>query len=155
MTGVVTGAQAVALIPVTVVVEPLRHAIGAWLHFGTVSIAVAVAASILGNALWNRMSRLLPLTMVGQMILFETLFALLYGFAWERRLPLPLEVVEFVLVVASVLTCITTHRRHAPSPLPITGEQFAVINVSASTIVDVADFPEARKPCLSRSTNDR
>mgnify|MGYP006920679532 CR=1 FL=1 len=49
-------------------------------QLAAVSIGIAVAASILGNALWNRMSQLLPLTMVGQMILFETLFALLYGF---------------------------------------------------------------------------
>jgi len=125
LTGVVTGAQAVVLIPVSAAVEPIRHAAHAWLQFGAVSIAVAVAASILGNALWNRMSRLLPLTMVGQMILFETLFALLYGFLWERRLPLPLEVAAFVLVVASVLTCIATHRRHAPPLRPVMEEGIA------------------------------
>ena len=125
LTGVVTGAQAVALLPVSAAVEPIRHVAGAWMQFGAVSIAVAVAASILGNALWNRMSRLLPLTMVGQMILFETLFALLYGFLWERRLPVLLEVAAFVLVVASVLTCIAAHRRHAPPPQPVAGEQFA------------------------------
>jgi drug/metabolite transporter (DMT)-like permease len=62
--------------------------------------------------LWNRMSRLLPLTMVGQMILFETLFALLYGFLWERRLPTVLELAAFLLVVASVLSCLAAHRRH-------------------------------------------
>ncbi len=63
------------------------------------------------------MSRLLPLTMVGQMILFETLFALLYGFLWERRLPMPLEVAAFVLVVASVLSCIAAHHRYRrPAP---------------------------------------
>ena len=80
------------------------------------SIGVAILASILGNALWNRMSRLLPLTLVGQMILFETLFALLYGFMWERRLPTMLEVAAFALVVASVLSCIAAHRRVAPPP---------------------------------------
>ncbi len=112
LTGIVTGAQAVALIPLSVLVEPVRHTAAAWMQFGAVSIAVAVAASILGNALWNRMSRLLPLTMVGQMILFETLFALLYGFLWERRLPTPLEIAAFVLVTASVMTCIAVHRRH-------------------------------------------
>ncbi|ODP37958.1 DMT family transporter [Sphingomonas turrisvirgatae] len=118
LTGVVTGAQAVALLPLSAAVDPIQHAVSAWVQFGAVSIAVAVAASILGNALWNRMSRLLPMTMVGQMILFETLFALLYAFMWERRLPSPLEVAAFALVVASVISCITAHRsrqalRHA------------------------------------------
>lgn len=125
LTGVITGAQAVALLPISAAVDPIRHAAGAWMQFGAVSIAVAVAASILGNALWNRMSRLLPLTMVGQMILFETLFALLYGFLWERRLPALIEVAAFVLVVASVLTCIAAHRRHAPPAQPVTGGRVA------------------------------
>jgi drug/metabolite transporter (DMT)-like permease len=119
LTGIVTGMQAVALIPLSAVAEPVRHAAAGWAQLAAVSIAVAVAASILGNALWHRMSRLLPLTMVGQMILFETLFALLYGFLWEQRLPLALEVAAFLFVVASVLSCIAAHRRHpAANPDP-------------------------------------
>ena len=59
------------------------------------------------------MSRLLPLTMVGQMILFETGFALIYGFLWEQRLPTLLESAAFALVVASVISCIAVHRRPA------------------------------------------
>lgn len=110
--GLVTGVQAVALIPVTLSFEPIHHEAAAWLQFAGVSIGVALLASIVANALWNRMSRLLPLTMVGQMILFETLFALIYGFMWEQRLPLPLEIAAFGLVVASVLSCIAAHRRH-------------------------------------------
>lgn len=118
LTGIVTGAQAVVLIPITMLAEPIHHDAAAWLHFAGVSVGAAVLASIFGNALWNRMSRLLPLTMVGQMILFETLFALIYGFLWEQRLPRPLEVAAFVLVVASVLSCVAAHRRPA-SPAPI------------------------------------
>lgn len=114
LTGIVTGAQAVALIPLTLFFEPIRHEAADWLRFAGVSIGVALFASIVGNALWNRMSRLLPLTMVGQMILFETLFALVYGFIWEQRLPTGLEIAAFVLVVASVLSCIAAHRRPAP-----------------------------------------
>jgi drug/metabolite transporter (DMT)-like permease len=114
LTGIVTGAQAVILIPVTALVEPIHHTMAAWLHFASVVIGVAILASIVGNALWNRMSRLLPLTMVGQMILFETLFALMYGLLWEQRLPRPLEILAFTLVAVSVLSCIAAHRRHVP-----------------------------------------
>ena len=125
--GIVTGAQAMALIPFAALAEPVRHMAGAWLRFAGVSIGVAVLASIVGNALWNRMSRLLPLTMVGQMILFETLFALLYGFLWEQRLPRPLEVAAFALVVASVLSCVAAHRRHASTTHHLSQRRVATV----------------------------
>jgi drug/metabolite transporter (DMT)-like permease len=110
LTGVVTGAQAVLLIPVALVLDRTHHDATAWMQFAGVSIGVAVVASIFGNALWNRMSRLLPLTLVGQMILFETLFALIYGFIWEQRLPTVLEAAAFVLICAGVISCISAHR---------------------------------------------
>ena len=128
LTGLVTGAQGVVLIPLTIALEPFRHATTAWAQFAVMSVVVAIGASIFGNSLWNRMSRLLPLTMIGQMILFETLFALLYGFLWERRWPLPLEVAAFGFVVASVSTCVAVHRRHlgdARAPQPDTEKRFA------------------------------
>ena len=75
-------------------------------------------ASLVGNSLWNRASRLLPLTLVGQMILFETLFALIYGWLWEGRWPTLLEVAALTFVVLSVLSCLAVHsssslREHA------------------------------------------
>ncbi|MFX5494128.1 DMT family transporter, partial [Acinetobacter baumannii] len=75
-----------------------------------VSAGVAIFASLFGNACWNKASRLLPLTMIGQMILFETLFALLYGFLWEQRWPTLLEIAAMVLVTVSVLLCVSAHR---------------------------------------------
>lgn len=111
--GLVTGAQSLLLIPLALAFGSAAHDSSQWLRFGAVSIGVAVLCSIAGNALWNRMSRLLPLTLVGQMILFETLFALLYGFLWERRLPTLPEIAAIVCVAASVLTCLAAHRRPA------------------------------------------
>lgn len=113
LTGIVTGAQSLVLVPVALFLGTGQHSGAEWAGFAGVSIGVAVVASIAGNALWNRMSRLLPLTLAGQMILFETLFALLYGFLWEQRLPQPLEVAAFTLVAFSVVTCIAAHR-HRP-----------------------------------------
>jgi drug/metabolite transporter (DMT)-like permease len=109
--GLATGAQALLFLPVVLLIGLGDHDAAAWTKFASVSFAVALLASIVGNMLWNRMSRLLPLTMVGQMILFETGFALLYGFLWERRLPTPLEGTAFLLVIGSVITCIAAHRR--------------------------------------------
>lgn len=108
--GVMTGAQAVLVVPFALAFEPLNHSGMQWGLFVGVCTGVALLSSIIGNGLWNRMSRLLPLTMVGQMILFETLFALLYGFLWDGRLPTIFEGAAILFVLASVLTCLAAHR---------------------------------------------
>ena len=110
MTGVVTGALALVLVVPAFVFGGKSHAADEWLNFILVASSVAFMASILGNAFWNRMSRLLPLTMVGQMILFETLFALLYGFIWEQRGPTLIETAAIISVVVSVVLCMQAHR---------------------------------------------
>lgn len=111
LTGLVTGAQSLLLIPLSLLIGGWSQSAADWGLLAGVSVALALLASIAGGALWNRMSRLLPLTLVGQMILFETVFALLYGLAWEARAPTPLETGAFAAVVASVLSCIAAHRR--------------------------------------------
>jgi len=118
LTGVVTGGQAATLIPLALILDRFDQGPVAWLQFAGVSVGVAVLASIVGNALWNRMSRLLPLTLVGQMILFETLFALLYAFVWEQRLPTLLEAAAFAVVTASVILCVSAHRKPVVAPAP-------------------------------------
>jgi drug/metabolite transporter (DMT)-like permease len=91
------------------------HAASSWLAFGGVVTTVAILCSVVGNALWNHASRLLPLTMTGQMIVFETLFALLYGFLWEGRWPTGLEWLAMGLLVGGVLSCASAHRERAPA----------------------------------------
>lgn len=110
LTGVVTGALSLLLVPVALYADAATHTVAAWSRFAAISTGMAVFASILGNSLWNRMSRLLPLTLVGQMILFETLFALLYGFVWDQRLPLAIEWLAMACVGLSVVLCLKAHR---------------------------------------------
>jgi drug/metabolite transporter (DMT)-like permease len=110
LVGVVTGAQALLLGVPAFVLAPGVHAPSRWLSFAGVMVAVALLCSVVGNALWNRASRLLPLALTGQMIVFETLFALLYGFLWEGRWPTLLESLAMVLLVAGVLSCAAAHR---------------------------------------------
>lgn len=117
LTGVVTGALALLLAPAAFMLDATPHAGGDWLRFWCVASALAVLASVVGNACWNRASRLLPLTLIGQMIVFETVFALLYGFAWERRLPTLLEGLAIACLLAGVLWCASAHvERHTASP---------------------------------------
>jgi drug/metabolite transporter (DMT)-like permease len=115
LVGVVTGAQALLLAVPAFVLEPGVHSSSQWLYFGGVVTTVAILCSVVGNALWNHASRLLPLTMTGQMIVFETLFALLYGFLWERRWPSGLEWLAIGLLIAGVLSCASAHREASPA----------------------------------------
>ena len=81
-----------------------------WPRYWLVCLLLALGASVVGNYLWNLASRLVPVTLSGQLILSETLFALLYGFVYAQRMPRPLEWVAMVLLTAGVLWSV---RRHA------------------------------------------
>jgi drug/metabolite transporter (DMT)-like permease len=106
--GFVTGVEALLLLPFAL--DEQGRALDAWLRFALGCGWNAVFASLVCNALWNRMSRLLPLTLSGQMILFETLFALIYCFIWEARWPGPSELLAAVLLGISVGRCVAVHR---------------------------------------------
>ncbi|WP_029045873.1 DMT family transporter [Cupriavidus sp. amp6] len=80
-----------------------------WRWFWMVNAAVALGASLIGNNLWNIASRRLPLTLSGQMIVFETLFALAYGFVFDHRWPRPLEIAAIVLLMVGVAWSVRLH----------------------------------------------
>ncbi|HEY0333828.1 MAG TPA: DMT family transporter [Stenotrophomonas sp.] len=108
LTGVATGALALLLAPFAFLFGA-AHAPADWWRFWSIAAVLALLASVIGNALWNRSSRLLPLTLVGQMIVFETVFALIYGFAWEGRWPNLLELLAIGCLLAGVYGCTAAH----------------------------------------------
>lgn len=110
LTGLATGLLALLLVIPAFLPGGKVHAPAAWGGFWAVSFAVAVGASVIGNGLWNAASRLLPLSLSGQLIVFETLFALLYGFLHEGRWPRGLETAAIVLMLAGVLWSVRLHR---------------------------------------------
>ena len=80
-----------------------------WHSFWLLNLGLAIGASWLGNGLWNAASKRLPLTLSGQMIVFETQFALLYAFIYDHRLPRPLEIAAIALLVAGVSWSVRQH----------------------------------------------
>jgi len=110
LTGVVTGLEAIVLAVPAFYGDTLVHTNADWLRFAGLIGAMALFCSVLGNGLWNLASRALPLTLTGQMIAFETIFASLYGYLWEGRWPTPLEAAALVLLVAGVVLCTRAHR---------------------------------------------
>jgi drug/metabolite transporter (DMT)-like permease len=57
-----------------------------WVFTGLMA-AIGLFASWLGTLCWNAASQRLPTTLAGQLIVFETLAALLYAFIWRGALP--------------------------------------------------------------------
>lgn len=115
LTGLVTGAEALLLAVPALLSAGQGHAPADWLFFAAVVTSVAILCSIIGNAFWNYASRALPLTLTGQMIVFETLFAALYGFLWETRWPTIIETAAMGLLVAGVASCALAHGTRAQS----------------------------------------
>lgn len=98
------------LLAIPAVVEASGQTGDQWARLAAASMGVAILASIVGNAFWNQASRLLPLSMLGQMIVFETLFAFAYGYLWEGRGPTVIEIVAMGMMMVSVIWCVRAHR---------------------------------------------
>jgi drug/metabolite transporter (DMT)-like permease len=118
LTGAVTGLEAIVLAVPAFYGDALVHTGADWRRFAGLAGAMALFCSVLGNGLWNIASRALPLTLTGQMIVFETIFASLYGYLWEGRWPAPLEGLALTLLVAGVVMCARAHRGDARAARP-------------------------------------
>lgn len=113
--GLASGVLALALAPVAFLAAdppaPGLVAAGArdWTVFWTCNALLALGASVIGNQFWNVASRRVPVTLTGQLILFETLFALLYGFVYRGAGPRPLEMAAITLLVLGVAWSVRLH----------------------------------------------
>ena len=77
--------------------------------------AIGLLASWLGTLCWNEASQRLPTTLVGQLIVFETLAALAYAFVLRGRWPEPATAAGIALLVAGVISAL----RVRPRPLSV------------------------------------
>ncbi|MGH8808876.1 MAG: DMT family transporter, partial [Noviherbaspirillum sp.] len=68
-----------------------------WL-FVALMLTIGLSASWLGTLLWNKSSQRLPTSLAGQLIVFETLAALLYAFIWRGEVPGVLVMAGIVLL---------------------------------------------------------
>ncbi|MEJ8847422.1 DMT family transporter [Variovorax rhizosphaerae] len=80
------------------------------LLFWIIAIASGVGSSWLATVLWNVASQRLSASLCGQLIVSETLFALLYSFAWDGRWPHASEWAAAVMFVLGILASIKAHR---------------------------------------------
>lgn len=75
-------------------------------RFVTLMLVVGLLASWLGTLCWNEASRRLQPTLLGQLIVFETLAALAYAWALRQQWPDPLTWVAAGLLVMGVVVAV-------------------------------------------------
>ena len=75
-----------------------------------VCVATGLGSAWLATILWNVASRRLPASLCGQLIVSETVFALVYSFAWDGRWPSWAPLGAGVLFTAGILWSIKAHR---------------------------------------------
>ncbi len=81
--------------------------------FGTfvlVCVVTGIGAAWIASVLWNMASRRLSASLAGQLIVSETVFGLIYAFAWEAAWPAPLQWVACLLFVLGIVASIRAHR---------------------------------------------
>lgn len=84
------------------------------MEFIGLMLTLGLCASWLGTMLWNKASQKLPTSLAGQLIVFETLSALLYAFIWRGAAPTATVLAGIALLcVGVVLGMRTFQKAHA------------------------------------------
>jgi drug/metabolite transporter (DMT)-like permease len=81
-----------------------------WMDFLWVCLFLAFCGSWIANGLWNECSMRMAASLSAQLIVFETLFACVYGFFYAQRLPSLIELVSIALLVGGVVWAARRHR---------------------------------------------
>jgi drug/metabolite transporter (DMT)-like permease len=75
-----------------------------------VCIAIGVGSGWVATVLWNRASRVLSASLCGQLIVSETLFGLMFAFAFAGQWPSTTQLLASALFVLGILASIRAHR---------------------------------------------
>jgi drug/metabolite transporter (DMT)-like permease len=78
--------------------------------FVLLCVIAGVGSTWLATILWNMASQRLSASLCGQLIVSETIFALLYSFAWDGRWPTLVQLTACVLFTLGILASIRAHR---------------------------------------------
>jgi drug/metabolite transporter (DMT)-like permease len=79
-------------------------------YVAMVVIATGIGSAWVATMLWNIASQRLSASLCGQLIVSETVFALLYSFAWDGQFPSALQWLAVALFVMGILFSVRAHR---------------------------------------------
>ncbi len=74
------------------------------------SVATGIGSAWVATILWNIASQRLSASLCGQLIVSETIFALIYSFIWDGQWPNATQFLAVALFVAGILASIRAHR---------------------------------------------
>lgn len=66
-------------------------------------VVLGFLCSWVGSFLWNQASRMIPISLAGQLTIFETIFGLLFVYLIEQRLPLIIEFAGVAIILSGVV----------------------------------------------------
>ncbi|HZW13708.1 MAG TPA: DMT family transporter [Noviherbaspirillum sp.] len=94
------------------------------LPFIGLMLTLGLCASWLGTMLWNKASQHLPTSLAGQLIVFETLSALLYAFIWRGAAPTLSVLAGIALLCVGVMLGMRTfHHARSRASTALAGSQ--------------------------------
>lgn len=108
--GVATGLGALALWAAAGTESKVLMALDERAFAAIVCIATGIGSAWVATVLWNVASQRLSASLCGQLIVSETLFALLYAFAWDGHWPAATQTLACILFVCGILISIKAHR---------------------------------------------
>lgn len=74
------------------------------------SVATGIGSAWIATILWNIASQRLSASLCGQLIVSETIFALIYSFVWDGQWPSMVQWIAAALFVAGIVASIRAHR---------------------------------------------
>ena len=78
--------------------------------FVFVCVFTGIGSAWIASVMWNVASRRLSTSLAGQLVVSETVFALVYAFAWSGDWPAAAQLIACVLFVGGILASIRAHR---------------------------------------------
>ncbi len=84
-----------------------RPGLGAFVF---VCVFTGIGSAWIASVMWNVASRRLSTSLAGQLVVSETVFALIYAFAWSGSWPATAQLLACVLFVAGILASIKAHQ---------------------------------------------
>lgn len=79
-------------------------------YLATICIVTGVGSAWAATILWNVASQRLSASLCGQMIVSETVFALVYSYGWDAQRPGALQLAACILFILGILASIRAHQ---------------------------------------------